>query len=258
MAESHHYDPRLLISDNLCLRTLLARIGSPQTQQKDLPGLVRSAYRMLLAEALPAVFPRQETEWPTRMAALEPRAVIHGPLLCQQTKLVIAAVIRGGILPAQTCYEVACELLPQENVRLDFLNMARSTDHAGRVTGVTYSGSKIGGPVEDAVLIIPDPMAATGGTVDRTLRVYQDLPSGPPRQSLALHMMATPEAVQRLLPTWQSLRIVAGRFDRGLSPDDVLATPPGTHPDQERGLTSNQYIVPGAGGVGELLTNSWV
>jgi uracil phosphoribosyltransferase len=33
---------------------------------------------------------------------------------------------------------------------------------------------------------------------------------------------------------------------------------PGTYPDEERGLNDVQYIVPGAGGMGELLTNSWV
>jgi len=37
-----------------------------------------------------------------------------------------------------------------------------------------------------------------------------------------------------------------------------LATPPGTHPALERGLTESHYIVPGAGGLGELLTNSWI
>ncbi|MEI8254618.1 MAG: hypothetical protein WCJ30_03005, partial [Deltaproteobacteria bacterium] len=39
---------------------------------------------------------------------------------------------------------------------------------------------------------------------------------------------------------------------------DVLATVPGTHPDRERGLDDRQYIVPGAGGLGELLNNAWI
>jgi hypothetical protein len=52
--------------------------------------------------------------------------------------------------------------------------------------------------------------------------------------------------------------LYVARLDRGLSPTHVLATPPGTHPDLERGLTDSQYIVPGAGGLGELLTNSWI
>ena len=73
-----------------------------------------------------------------------------------------------------------------------------------------------------------------------------------------MHLMVTPEAVQRIVNGHPEVRLYAGRLDRGLSPDAVLQTPPGTHPDQERGLNDVQYIVPGAGGMGELLTNSWV
>ncbi|MFO0670283.1 MAG: hypothetical protein U0235_11745 [Polyangiaceae bacterium] len=42
------------------------------------------------------------------------------------------------------------------------------------------------------------------------------------------------------------------------SPADVLATVPGTRWDEERGLDDHQYIIPGAGGIGELLNNAWV
>ncbi|MBK8098993.1 MAG: uracil phosphoribosyltransferase, partial [Planctomycetes bacterium] len=46
--------------------------------------------------------------------------------------------------------------------------------------------------------------------------------------------------------------------DRGLSSERALASIPGTFPNEERGLNDVHYIVPGAGGMGELLTNSWV
>jgi uracil phosphoribosyltransferase len=170
---------------------------------------------------------------------------------------VICAVIRAGILPSQTCYETACEVLPPENVRVDFLNMSRVVDDRHQVTGVRLDGSKIGGAVEDAIVMIPDPMGATGGTVCRAVDVYRSL-GGAPRRIVALHLMVTPEAVQRVLASHPDVVVYAGRFDRGLSPDHVLLTPPGTHPDLERGLNDVQYIVPGAGGMGELLTNSWV
>jgi uracil phosphoribosyltransferase len=38
----------------------------------------------------------------------------------------------------------------------------------------------------------------------------------------------------------------------------VLSTVPGTFWDEERGLDERHYIVPGAGGVGEILNNAWV
>ena len=48
------------------------------------------------------------------------------------------------------------------------------------------------------------------------------------------------------------------RLDRGLSTPRALQSEPGTYPDEERGLNDAHYIVPGAGGMGELPTNSWV
>ena len=38
----------------------------------------------------------------------------------------------------------------------------------------------------------------------------------------------------------------------------VLATVPGSRWAEERGLTENHYIVPGGGGLGEVMNNSYV
>jgi uracil phosphoribosyltransferase len=64
--------------------------------------------------------------------------------------------------------------------------------------------------------------------------------------------------VQRVTAMQPGVQLYAGRLDRGLSTPRALASVPGAHPGEERGLTDVQYIVPGAGGMGELLTNSWV
>jgi uracil phosphoribosyltransferase len=55
-----------------------------------------------------------------------------------------------------------------------------------------------------------------------------------------------------------SVIVYALRLDRGLSSPDILDTVPGTHWDQEKGLNPKQYIVPGAGGLGEVINNSYV
>ena len=255
---SHRYGPEVFLMDDAYLLSLLARIGSPETGTQSLPALVRSAYRRLLNEVLTREFPIVQDSVPTRMSAEEPRVSYRGPRLCQRTRLVISAVIRAGILPSQTCYEAACEVLPPANVRLDFLNMSREVGPEGRVEGVRVEGTKIGGSVDGAVVLIPDPMGATGGTVARAVEVYRELAGGPPLAVIALHLMVTPEAVRHLTETHPGLKIYSGRFDRGLSPPEVLDTEPGTHPELERGLNDVHYIVPGAGGMGELLTNSWV
>jgi uracil phosphoribosyltransferase len=255
---AHHYGPDVLLFDDPFLSTLLANIGSPDTGTAQVPGLVRSAYRRLVQEVLAREFPLRDQYVPTRMTAVEPRAFVRGPQLCRETRLVICAVIRAGILPAQACYEAAIEVLPPENVRLDFLNMSRTLDEQHHVTGVRLDGSKIGGPVDGALVLIPDPMGATGGTVCRAVDVYRDLGGEPPHRIAAAHLMVTPEAIARVTHTHPGVRVYAGRLDRGLSSERALRAVPGTFRDEERGLNEVQYIVPGAGGMGELLTNSWV
>jgi uracil phosphoribosyltransferase len=253
----HRYGPNVHLLDDPVLLTVLARLGAPSTGTAALPALVRTAYQRLFWAVMAREFPIEQGRVPTRMTASEPRAFYQGPLLAADTPLVLCAVIRAGILPAQTCYESACEVLPPANVRLDFLNMSRVTDEHHQVTGVQLDGSKIGGPVAGAVVLIPDPMGATGGTVARAVEVYRALGAAP-RAIVAAHLMVTPEAIARLTAQHPDVRLYAGRLDRGLSSERALAAVPGTFPDEERGLDDVQYIVPGAGGMGELLTNSWV
>ncbi|HLU38060.1 MAG TPA: uracil phosphoribosyltransferase [Planctomycetota bacterium] len=257
MLVEHRYGPDVVLLGDPFLQSLLARISAPETGIDQLPALVRSAYQRLCFEVLAREFPTMETRFMTRMAATEPRALVRTTVLCRQTRLVICAVIRAGILPSQTCYEVAGSVLPAENVRLDFVNMSRTVDEAHQVTGVRMDGSKIGGPVDGAVVLIPDPMGATGGTVAHTISVYRALGAAP-KAIIAAHLIVTPEAIVRLREFAPGVKIYAGRLDRGLSPEHVLDTVPGTHVELERGLNDVQYIVPGAGGMGELLTNSWV
>lgn len=135
--------------------------------------------------------------------------------------------------------------------------MARVTNDAGEVIGVKLSGEKIGGDVENATVLIPDPMGATGGSLDRAIQYYKDVVPGQARAYVALFLTVTPEAVRRLLSAHDDLFIIALRLDRGLSEPAVLEQLPGASP-QEVGLTDKQYIVPGAGGVGEVLNNSFV
>jgi len=253
----HRYGDNVRILHDPFLLTLLGRMGSPETGTAEVTGLVRSAYHCLGQRLLAAEMPVVKSRIATRMAATEPRGFYDGPSFCRDTRLVICAVIRAGILPSQVLYETALEVLPSANVRLDFINMSRVTDDDGQVTGVRLDGTKIGGDVDGAIVLLPDPMGATGGTIDRALQVYDEVP-GTPRKVVAAHLMVTPEAVRRVTHSHPNARLYAGRLDRGLSTPRALASVPGTWPDEERGLNDVHYIVPGAGGMGELMTNSWV
>lgn len=254
---AHAYGPRVRILDDAYLLTLLARFSSPETRQPELASLLRAIYAGLFAALAGAELPRLVGERPTRMAAQHPAAgVYRGALVDPATRVVVVDLLRGGMLPAQVCFELLCAALPPENVRLDHLVLQRVADASGRVTGVDLSGSKIGGSVEGALLLVPDPMGATGSTTIRALEHYQES-FGRPARILALPMIATPEYLRAVLARFPELQVTTARLDRGLSPPEVLRAAPGERWSEERGLDAMGYIVPGAGGVGEVLNNAW-
>lgn len=252
----HRYGSRVHLLANPFLDTVLARISGPETKLTEVVGLLRLAYELLLAEAVREL-PVVDVERPTRMAEQHPEAGLwRGAIIDPATRVVLCDVIRGGIVPSQVCFERLLAVLPDNALRLDHLNMSRVAGPDGAVTGVDLSGSKIGGSVEGATLLIPDPMGATGSTLLRAVEHYREH-HGEPARIVALSMIVTPEFLRNVLDALPGLAVYAGRVDRGLSDPDVLAAVPGTHWDRERGLDEHSYIVPGAGGIGEVLNNSW-
>lgn len=257
MELSHQYGKAVHILNHPVLLTVLARLGSPKTGHPELPELLRAAYRILAAEAIAQEFPIENAAVPTRMKKLTPRGVYRGPRLAQKTKAVVASIARAGIIPGELCFEMLNTLLDPAGVRLDHVTMARQTDARGRVTGSHLGASKIGGRLEGRILLVPDPMGATGSTLIELMEFYERS-YGSPQKTIALPLMATPEFLANLRKRRPEIVVYAGRLDRGFSPQRVLAAMPGRFWSQEKGLNEHQYIVPGAGGMGEILTNSWV
>jgi uracil phosphoribosyltransferase len=253
----HRYGPRVHVLDNVYLLSALARIGSPTVPHRDLMALLRSVYQTLVMTACGRELARVSSEAPTRMAAAHPaRGVVRGPVFDPTERVVVVDIIRAGIVPSQVCFELLTAVLSETNVRLDHLTMARRSDAHGHITGVDLSGSKIGGLVDGATLILPDPMGATGITTVHALRHYLR-EWGRPKKIVALPMIATPEYLRAVLEEFPSLVVFTARVDRGMSDPEVLATVPGTYWDREKGLDAKSYIVPGAGGMGEVINNSW-
>jgi uracil phosphoribosyltransferase len=112
--------------------------------------------------------------------------------------------------------------------------------------------------VEGAVLVIPDPMGATGGSLCVVLDHYLRAALGKPARVVFVHLIVTPEYVRNVHARHPDVHIHAVRLDRGFSSPAALALPSGTLRAEEGGLDDHQYIVPGAGGLGEVLNNSWV
>src|SRR5208282_3459623 len=99
-------------------------------------------------------------------------------VLDKNRRAVSVNLARAGTFPSHICYNALNYILNPELVRQDHVTAARKTDDKHRVTGTTLEGSKIGGDVEASIVIFPDPMGATGGTLVETLDFYKSSVKG--------------------------------------------------------------------------------
>lgn len=254
----HRYGSSVhILRDPLAL-SLLAKLCHCDVVQPEVSRLIVELYRVLVHEVVAAEFPRQVASIPTRMIQYVKEGIYDGEVIAQDTKAVVVALARAGLLPSQVSYDFLNQVLSPAGVRQDHLALGRTLDSAGQVTGAGLYASKVGGPVENAMMLIPDPMGATGSTVSRVLRHYEQEVTGRPNKVIAVHLIVTPEYLRHVTQNHPEVIVYALRLDRGLSDPEVLETVPGTLWERERGLTDHQYIVPGGGGLGEVLNNSFV
>ncbi|MDP9036580.1 MAG: uracil phosphoribosyltransferase [Myxococcota bacterium] len=254
----HRYGPNVHLLDDPLSWTLLARLCARDTQQPDVGRLVRTLYERLAHAVVAAEFPRARMDVPTRMVISSPQAVVRSTGIAAQTMAVTVGIARAGTLPSQVVYDLLNDLLDPSCVRQDHLFVSRVTDAEGHVTGATWHDAKIGREVDGRIVLFPDPMGATGTSLKSALDHYNTRLQGKPGRCIAMPLIVTPEYLRNVLNAHPATVIYALRVDRGTSTDDVLATVPGARWDEERGLDDHQYIVPGAGGVGEILNNAWV
>lgn len=254
----HRYGPGFHIVKDPVVNTYLARLGARDTVQPEINGLIRMLYREMMHKVAASEFPRVMTEEPTRMIEVTDRGVWRGETVDPRTPVVVASMARAGILPGQVCFDALTDLLDGNVVRHDYFGVGRVVGQDQRVEGAAVTYSKVGGPFEKAILLIPDPMGATGGSVLETVKTYRREVPDRPSRTIAIHLIITPEYVRRMKAEMPDLVVYTARLDRGTSDPDVLGTVPGTHPERESGLTDTHYIVPGAGGLGEIMTNAFV
>lgn len=254
---AHRYGPQVhLLGDPLAL-TWLARLSHPACVQPEVNRLVTLLYRGLVREVINRAFPRKTVRSETRMRKFTEHGYYEGEVIDPDIDVTTVDIARAGILPSMVCFEALCEVLDPARVRQDHILMNRTTNDQQQVTGAGMYGRKIAGPVKDRVVVFPDPMGATGGSLAEAIHFYLRELDGAPKKVIALNLVVTPEFIARLTKEFGDfLSIYAYRLDRGLSDGDVLQTVPGTHWARERGLTDHQYIVPGAGGMGEIMNNA--
>ncbi len=254
----HRYGKNIHLVGNPFLLSQLATLCAKGTYQPQINGLVSLLYTDLIKTVINAEFPRKMAAIPTRMIDSTPQGIFQGEVIDPDVRAICVNIARAGTLPSQVCYDLLNNILNPQLVRQDHIIMSRMIDAAEKVVGSSIGGFKIGGDIDDAVVLFPDPMGATGGSLSTAIRVYKDKVPGTPRKILCLNLIVTPEYLRRITTDHPDAIVYALRLDRGLSPAKVFGTEPGTHWDEERGLDDRQYIVPGGGGFGEIMNNAYV
>ncbi len=254
----HEYGENVHILSNPYTQSLLARLCRPETVQPELNHIVGKLYHELFIETVNLFFPRKIEKVTTRMKEFVPQGELDVEIIDPETRAVSVNLARAGTWPSHMCFSELSALLNPSQVRQDHFFMNRKTNEAGEVVGVDVSGSKIGGDIDKSIVLFPDPMGATGGSLSHAIEHYKKNVEGKELLFVGMHLIITPEFIKTLTTEHPEVKIMALRLDRGMSDVDILKTVPGTEKDRERGLTDIQYIVPGAGGVGEILNNSFV
>lgn len=253
----HHYGPDVHILNSGFSLSLLAKLGHPGTKQPMISEIVTMLYDQLFDYVIDRVFPTTNASIETRMKTVQPEGEYEGIVVHPETPVVVVDLARAGTLPSQHCYSKLNYLMNPDKIRQDHFYIARVTNEKNEVTGVNVSGSKIGGGCDQAIVLFPDPMGATGGTIVEVYHHYKNKVGGKPLAMVAMHLIITPEYLARVTKACPDLKIFALRLDRGLSSEKVLKSLPGKFWSEEKGLNHHHYIVPGAGGLGEILNNSY-
>jgi uracil phosphoribosyltransferase len=254
----HRYGPSVHLVGNPFLLSQLATLCAKGTVQPQINRLVALLYTDLVKTVINAEFPRKSVTIPTRMIDSTPQALYQGQVIDPHVRAVTVNIARAGTLPSQVAYDLLNVTLDPELVRQDHIIMSRMLDEAETVVGSSIGGAKIGGDVDDAFVLFPDPMGATGGSLSTAISLYKSKVPGKSRRFLLLNLIVTPEYLRRITTDHPDVVVYALRLDRGMSPPEVFGTVPGTLWEKERGLDDRQYIVPGGGGFGEIMNNAYV
>lgn len=253
----HGYGNSVHILLNPVLLTQVSFLSEKKTRQPALSAMLNELYSSLIRIVINQEFLLKWVEIETRMIDHTERGKLRVPIVNPLTKVVVVEIPRAGTEPALICYDILNRTVDPEGVRKDTLEISRKVDSQGKVIGADLYKAKIGGAVKDRIIIIPDPMGATGSTLCTALDEFKkEIKEYYLLKVISLNLMITPEFIKNVHSRHPEVIMYAVRLDRGLSKENVFQTTPGTCQEEEQGLNEHGYIVPGAGGLGEILTGS--
>ncbi|MEZ4705360.1 MAG: uracil phosphoribosyltransferase [Bdellovibrionota bacterium] len=254
----HAYGQNVYLINNVAMLSKLAWVCQTHSTQPHINHVIKDLYRGLLNVVVQTLFTRKTIEVPTRMADAHPKeAIFKGDVLDPSQKVVICGMARAGTLPSMEVFEELSFLLHPKNVRADHIAMNRVTNENHKVQDALIHGHKIGGNIDQSWVLLPDPMGATGSSINNVISLYKNSIEGTPRAFVCMNLIITPEFIHNVKTKHPQAVIFALRLDRGFSSEKALQSIPGTYPEEEKGLNNIDYIVPGGGGLGELMNNSW-
>lgn len=254
--QAHLYGGNVHLVADPFMFTMLAKLCRAETQQPEVNRLLEILYWELARIIINHEFPTEEVTLYTRMNHAHPEGNFQARIVDPNTEVASVNLARAGTVPSQVCFDAFNHILNPAGVRQDHIYINRKTNEANEVVGTNLAGTKIGGKVDGRYVVFPDPMGATGSTLVSALEIYSKL--GEAKRYIAAHLIVTPEYLRHIKENFPGLVVYAIRLDRGLSTSKALNAVPGTHWDEERGLNDHQYIVPGAGGLGEVINNAYV
>ena len=250
----HHLGENVYILDNLHAFSLLAKLSVKETKQPFINIILKELYKIILNHTVSTFFPTKVTEFKTRMIEHNENGKFVGKVIDPETKVLVCDVARAGMIPGQVCFDNLNLYLNPENVVFDHIMASRDISLNDQSINTVLAGMKITPNFSDGIILIPDPMAASGSSIDKVINLYKEKHKN--IKIIVMHLIITPEYVKRITENHKDVTIVAVRYDRGLSSQDVLASKIGLHFDKEKSLTETRYILPGAGGLGEVINNN--
>lgn len=250
----HNLGDNVYIVDDLYSFSLLAKLSQEETQQPFVNIILKELYQVLLTHTVSTFFPKKIQTFKTRMFKEHEKGTFEAKVIDNNTNVLVCDVARAGMIPAQLCFDKLNLYLNPNNVIFDHIMASRDISLSDSSINTVLAGMKITDNFSDGIILIPDPMGASGTSINKVINLYKEKHKN--IKVIVMHLIITPEYVRRINSLHKDVEIIALRYDRGLSSDKILKSKIGEFFDEEKSLTETKYILPGAGGLGEVINNN--
>lgn len=208
--------PNAILVDSPAVRGLFSRIRDKTTERKEFAVFMSRLMTLLAEEAL--------YQLPGTEAAMieTPCGHYRGLSPPPEDSLVVVSILRSGDI----LLDAFERLVP--GLAIGKILIQRDEHSAEKSAHLYYS--KLPPDTSSRVVVLVDPMLATGGSVIEAIKVLRDK-GVPEDRILFVNVIAAPEGLQHLAKAFPGVRVVTAAIDSHLNAD--------------------KYIVPGLGDAGD-------